>query len=172
MKFKNSKHLLILAAINNLLESGRSASVVVENQETKKPEKIEIHALVKIPTKLSYYLLKNINKLKSIEKLREETLEKIREEFKTKEDFDEKKYQSDAKYQKDLDASLVKFIEESELYKEFLDDETDVDYHLIKLSDDSSEDKTIISLKDIDPESKFDLVYIPSLLLDTIIELV
>jgi hypothetical protein len=172
MKLKNSKHLLILTAINNLLESGRSASVVVENQETKKPEKIEIHALVKIPTKLSYYLLKNINKLKSIEKLREETLEKIREEFKTKESFDEQKYQSDEKYQKELDASLVKFVEESELYREFLDDETEVDYHLIRLSDDSSEDKTIISLKDIDPESKFDLVYIPSLLLDTIIELV
>lgn len=155
-KFKNKKHLEILLSLAALIDFSKKK----ENKD-----------LFKIPSKISYCFVKNMNKLKSVEVLRDEVLEKIKEEFKSDENFDESKYQLDKDYAKSIDQKLSETISGSELYNNFLEDEVEIDYFNIKLSLNKSEEEGIYSLDSIDPEGRFDFTYVPNVLFETIISL-
>lgn len=163
----NSKHLDISATISDFLNLGKSNSMIVEDSKTKKVNKIDIPAVIKIPSKLSYSLLKNkSSRLSVIEKLRDDIITELREDFKKNENFDENKYQSDKKYQDEIDKNLTEYVTNSEVYKDFLEEESEVDYFSTTISFSETIEGGNINL---DKFPDFDPVYIPEILIGTVI---
>lgn len=170
MKLRNEVHLKIADEITNLLNLGKLTTIV--SREKEKVEKIDIPPTISIPSKISYALIKNRSKVKSIQKQKEDIIEDIREEYKSEVKFDESKYSQNKEYAKTIDEGLINRVQTSKVMEEFEKDEVDIDYYIIKLTEGESDDPNVYSLSDLDPDNKFDLIYLPEVLVGTIIELV
>lgn len=93
----------------------------------------------KTNSSLSYCFLRNKLKLKKVTDEQEKIIEFLKDEFEKtilSNDFskdDLKKKMEDKDYQKDYEKKFGVFIEESDKYKGFLDEDITVDFHKIKV---------------------------------------
>ena len=169
----NLDHFQINEAIKTFISLGKTQTVIIENKETKKTEKIEIPAQTKIPQKLQYSLMKNVDKIKIVEPIRDKIVKELKEIYEKDNPKLEANPTLSKKEQKEYDEeyenSFTKYVENSELYKNFLDDiDCEVTYHKLVLAEDKENKEGKILLEEIDPNGEFDITSIPVRLLNTL----
>ena len=172
----NLDHFQINEAIKTFISLGKTQTVIIENKETKKTEKIEIPAQTKIPQKLQYSLMKNVDKIKIVEPIRDKIVKELKEIYEKDHPKLEANPTLSKKEQKEYDEeyenSFTKYVENSELYKNFLDDiDCEVTYHKLVLTEDKENKEGKILLEEIDPNGEFDITSIPVRLLNTLFSL-
>lgn len=120
----------------------------------------------KLPSKLSYAILKNIKKLQSIIDLRDEILKQVYDVFSKEKNIDKERVQTDKKYSKQIGDNFSEYVLTSELYLEFLKEKLDFEFFTFKGIVNKSQ---LLKDQEVYIDEDFDFNLIPFSLLDKII---